>query len=70
MKVFIGVFLRFEQTIDYKMKFRGESSTVVDNNESGLGFSEEEMKTQLFVWKHIQAQAFAVSSGIKFSDLM
>lgn len=53
IKVFIAVFLRFEQTIDYKMKFRGESTIVADNNESGLSFSEEEMKTQLFTWKHI-----------------
>lgn len=52
MKVFITVFLRFEQTIDYKMKFRGESTIVVDSNESGLSFSEEETKTTFYMETH------------------
>lgn len=58
MKVFMVIFLRFEQATDYKMESRGRSSLAMD-----LPFSEgQEMKTQLSVWKHIQAQNWGLSA--------
>lgn len=58
MTVFTVVFLRFEQTTNYKIEFRGRCGLAMDDDKSGLCFSAGQGMKTTFHMETCQSSGF------------